>query len=237
MRRTADGLWYRPGDKLIVDEVRVVYDPIPVEHTDVLLDLGAHIGATSHMILRKGAAQAIAIEADPTNVPVLRRNLDRRARIIWAAVGASAGRVPFYVRRDRSYVGSVLPDDSRQRVMVPMVPLCGLLERYRPTILKCDIEFGEYALPELRKLPEHVRVLAMEVHIRYAGIFTGRKQTDHELTLAREEAAALIAAVEAQGFRTVRRKDKQAKPGEPPAAEDATGLAPMTKAVDAVWVR
>lgn len=236
MRRTPEGLWYRPADKVIVDEVRVIYDPIPVRPDDVLLDLGAHIGATSHMVLRKGAKQAIAVEADPENVRMLRRNVPK-ATIIWAAVAASSGHVPFYVRRDRSYLGSLMPDEGRSRILVQMVPFASLLAKYRPTIVKCDIEFGEWSLqPELRALPDQVRVLAMEIHIRYAGIFA-REQPVDSITRHRRDAVGLIGAIEAQGFREVRRKDKQAKPVFPPAPDDDTGLNPMTKAVDAVWVR
>jgi hypothetical protein len=160
-RDRTTGLMYRPIDKVIVDEVKGVYGPMPVEPDDVVLE----------------------------------------------------------------------------PLSVPMVPLSGLLSTYRPTIVKCDIEFGEYDLAELRSLPPSVRVLAMEVHIRYAGIFASRRQTANQLTARRAMAADLIAAVEAQGFREVRRKDKQAKPTETPAEPDETGLPPMTKAVDAVWAR
>jgi FkbM family methyltransferase len=237
-RDRATGLMYRPIDKVIVDEVKGVYGPMPVEPDDVVLDLGAHIGATSLMALAKGASHVIAVEADPGNVPLLRRNLHRKAAtVIWAAVGAKPGRTMFYVRKDRPYLGSTLEDPSREPLSVPMVPLSGLLSTYRPTIVKCDIEFGEYDLAELRSLPPSVRVLAMEVHIRYAGIFASRRQTAKQLTDRRAMAADLIAAVEAQGFREVRRKDKQAKPTETPAEPDETGLPPMTKAVDAVWAR
>lgn len=238
-RDTGLGVWYRPSDKVIIDEVRGVYGPIPVTPDDVVLDLGAHIGATSALLLGKGAKRTIAIEADPTNISYLRRNLDRkRSTIIWAAAGNAVGRVRFYVRPDRSFLGSVIPDEGRQQITVPVLPLGGLLREYRPTILKCDIEFGEYDLPELHLLPDHVRVLAMEVHIRYSGVFEHRVQTPEELKDRREAAAHLLAAIEAQGFREVRRKDKQAKPGSlPKALEDDVALHPMTKAVDAVWTR
>jgi FkbM family methyltransferase len=236
-RDRATGLYYRPQDKVIVDEVRGVYAQMPVEPGDVMLDLGAHIGATSLLALAKGASHTVAVEADPGNIPMLQRNLRRNATILWAAVGAKAGRTMFHVRADRPYLGSILPDDGREPLSVPMVPLSGLLEQYRPTIVKCDIEFGEYDLPELRALPPQVRVLAMEVHIRYAGIFANRRQTTKQLTDRRSMAADLIASVEAQGFREIRRKDKQAKPTEPDAAPDEVALPSMTKAVDAIWVR
>lgn len=232
------GAYYRPADKVIIDEVRGVYGPLPVEPGDVMLDLGAHIGATSLMALAKGVRHVVAVEADPSNMPLLRQNLRRRqATVMWGAVGPKAGHTRFYVRGDRPYLGSRLEDPGREPLNVPMLALSGLLSTYRPTIVKCDIEFGEYDLPELRRLPDHVRVLAMEVHIRYAGIFADKRQTAKQLTDRRSEAASLIADVESQGFATIRRKDKLAKPTEPDAAEDGAGFPTMCKAVDAIWVR
>lgn len=237
-RDKTTGLMYRPMDKVIVDEVKGVYGPMPVASEDIVLDLGAHIGATSLMALQKGARHVVAVEADAANVPLLRRNLaGRSAVVVWAAVGPQAGRTKFYTRADRSYLGSRIADPAREAASVPMVALADLLATYRPTIVKCDIEFGEYDLPELRALPDKVRVLAMEVHIRYAGIFATMRQTADELTARRMMAADLIAAVEAQGFREVRRKDKQAKDGEMPGEPDGIALPLMTKAVDAVWAR
>lgn len=205
---------------------------------DVVLDLGAHIGIASRLFLAKGAAGTIAVEADPANLQQLRRNLRGRPSVILpAAVGAKAGRMAFYTRADRGYVGSILADPTRRRITVPVIPFSGLLAKYRPTIIKSDIEFSEYTLPELRCLPDHVRVVAMEVHIRFIGIFLGRKMDADELRERREAAADLMGSFEAQGFREHWRKDKQAKPGEPAAAEDESGLGPMTKCVCVTYVR
>ena len=232
------GAWYRPSDKLIIDEVPGVYGNVPITKSDVVLDLGAHIGLTSRLFLSKGARHSIAVEADPANLPLLRKNLARLpATILPAAVGPKPGRTEFYTRSDRGFVGSILEDKDRKKLMVPVVPFSGLLTQYRPTIVKADIEFSEYELPELHALPDHVRIVAMEVHIRFIGIFTGRKMDADELRARREAAADMIASMEAQGFREHWRKDKQAKVGEPPAEEDGTGLGKMTKCCCVTWVR
>ncbi len=240
MRHTVDGLVYRTSDKLIVDEVPGVYGNVPVGRDDVVLDLGAHIGITSRLMLEKGARLSVAVEADPANIPLLRKNLAkyrRRAVIFPAAVGKKAGRMPYYTRPDRGYVGSILADPDRRKFTVPVIAFAGLLSTFRPTIVKSDIEFSEYELPEMRALPDHVRTVAMEVHIRFIGIFTGRKMDADELRARREAAADLMRSFEAQGFREHWRKDKQAKVGEPKAAEDASGLGPMTKCVCVTYVR
>lgn len=235
------GVWYRRSDRLILDEG--VYDNVPVRPDDIVLDLGAHIGTASRLFLRKGAAHAVAVEADPANLPLLRRNLARQpATIVPAAVGAANGRTTFYTRADRAFVGSILGDPTRKQTTVPVVAFSDLLRVHRPTLVKFDIEFAEYGLPELRALPDHVRVLTGEVHIRFVGIFTDRPMDAAELRQRREDAAGLIAAIEAQGFREHWRKDKQVSPkqaagGQQPADPDDTGLGPMTKCVCATWVR
>jgi FkbM family methyltransferase len=235
-------MWHRPGDRLILDEMPGAYGPVPVQPGDVLLDLGAHIGAASRYLMDKGVARTVCIEADPANIPYLRRNLaGRTATILWSAVGEKPGHTLFYTRSDRGFVGSVLADPDRKRVTVPVVPLSGLLAKYRPTIVKADIEFAEYGLPELRALPAFVRVLTMEVHIRFVGIFTGRTMDADELRQRRETATAFIEAVEASGFGRVSFHEKQVTPKqtkvEGPAAPDGSWLGPMTKAVIATWAR
>lgn len=233
MRRDpATGLLYRPGDTFIIEDVRTNYAKLPVKAGDVLLDLGANIGAVSLLALSKGAARIVAVEADPNNIALLRRNLGKRALILWAAVGATAGRLPFYVDRAHPFQSSRVAARGSRRIEVPMVPFAGLLEQYRPTIVKCDIEFGEYDLPELARLPDHVRVLAMEIHVRHRRF----AQTPDDIAARRVEAAALLAAIKAQGFKVVRRKDNLVGESEP-AADDGTGLAPRLKAVNAIWRR
>lgn len=233
MKRDRTGLVYRPADKVILDESKGAYGKLPIGKDDVVLDLGAHIGVTSRLALSMGAARVVAVEADPQNIVLLRTNVrSSRATILYGAVGPTVGRTDFYPNRDRTFLGSRI--GSGRKVRVPMFSLAGLLSTYRPTVVKCDIEFGEYDLPELRSLPAHVRVLAMEVHVRYAGILTADQSND-EIRQRRRDAVGLIDDVLAQGFREVRRKDKQAKAGTP--IEDDTGLPPMTKAIDAIWER
>lgn len=223
----------RRRDQLIVKEVRKTYGDIKVGPKDVVLDLGANIGASAALFLDNGAGRVIAIEPDPTNVIFAQRNLRRRAVVIWAAVGATRGKMTFYPAPRQPYLSSKLPAKGRRAVTVPVVAFGELLKHYRPTVVKCDIEFGEWDLTELWSLPAHVRVVALELHIR-EDLVTGNLQSDDELRAQRRQAADLIASLEAQGFRCVKRKDKQAKAGK---VTDDTGLGPLVKSIDAVWSR
>lgn len=225
----------RRVDNVIVKEVRVTYAKLPVKHGDVALDLGANIGAASRLMLDKGVAKIVAVEPDPGNYAIARRNLHKRpVTLIWAAVGSVPGKTTVWVRPDKPYLSSKMRDDGRFPVTVPSITLGALLERYRPTIVKCDIEFGEYDLPELHYLPAFVKVLALEVHIRHDLVLAHGTQTKAELKDQRREAAALIASIEDQGFKSVWRKDKKAQTG---AVEDDSGFGPLVKSVDAIWSR
>ncbi len=235
---TKTGVWYRMADKLIIDEVPGVYGNVPVGPGDIVLDLGAHIGVTASLMLAKGARHVVAVEADPQSIPLLRKNLrGKPATVIWAAVADKPGRTAFYTRSDRPWVGSVIEDPDRAKAIVPTVPFDGLLKRFRPSIVKVDIEFSEYRLASLRALPDFVKTVAIEITIRYAGIFTGIRMTPAELRASRERAADLMACFEAQGFREHWRKDKRAKAGEIMAEPDDTGFEPMTKCACVTYVR
>lgn len=223
----------RRKDQLIVKEVQKTYGDVPVGPKDVVLDLGANIGASGRLFLDKGAARVIAIEPDPANVMLAQQNLRKHATVLWAAVGPKRGRMTFYPAPKQPYLSSKLPAKGRRGVQVPVVAFGDLLKHYRPTIVKCDIEFGEWDLPELYALPDHVRVVAMELHIRH-DLVTGTLQSDADLTAQRQTAVDLMASLEAQGFRVIRRKDKQAKAGP---MQDDTGLAPLVKSIDAIWAR
>ena len=98
--------------------------------------------------------------------------------------------------------------------------------------MKCDIEFGEYDLSW--QLPAFVRVVALELHIRYDLIFLERREAPTELRRCRRRAAALIQAMADQGFTLVYTHTKR---GPEPAVTDATGLDPLARSIDAAWVR
>lgn len=216
-------------DKVIVKEMNVTYGKLPVKRGDVALDLGANIGAAARLMLEKGVAKVIAIEPDPGSFRLARRNLAKRpAHLIWAAVGPKAGRTTIWVRPDKPYLSSKMREDGRLPIKVAEVTLGALLAEYRPTIVKCDIEFGEYDLPELHALPEFVRVLALEIHVRHDLVLRNGK--GHR----REDAARLLASIEAQGFREVWRREKNAKVD--PVTDD-TGLGPLVKSIDGIWSR
>jgi FkbM family methyltransferase len=223
----------RPVDRIIVNEVQKTYADLRIYQGDVVLDLGANIGAASRLFLDRGAAYVMAVEPDPSNVALLRRNLyDRPAIIFSAAVGPKAGHQAFHLHRTKPYLGSSISDRGRRTIRVPVVAFSDLLTRYQPHVVKCDIEFGEYQLDWT--LPNFVHSVALEVHIRYDLVFSTRRQTDAQLREQRVAAAGLFHTLENQGFSLLSSRIKMAKDRP---IEDETGLDPLAKSVDAIWSR
>jgi len=233
------GLWYRPsvvGDLKMLREVESAYDKLPIKDDDVFLDLGAHVGAASMFALKRGAAKVIAVEPDPSNLELLHRNLDgSNVQIIEAAVGDRSGTTMLYTRASKPHLSTTESNEpGREAIEVSVIALGDLLRRYRPTILKCDIEFGEYALTRLGKLSPTIRAVAIEIHIRYDLVFDSASQSDTALRIKRREALTLVDTIEAQGFTRVAYRTKE-YPG--PRVTDDTGLPPDTASIEGVWVR
>lgn len=153
--------------------------------------MGGHIGGFTCWALGQGATFVVPVEPEPENLRLLRRNTEfatDRVRVVEGAAVEEAGPVTFYRPAGKSFgVGSLVTRGRKQPLTVTGVAFDDLLDSVRPRVVKVDIEGGEYALSALTRLPPFVEALTMEVHTK---------------TKAMHRAApALVAAIEAQGFR------------------------------------
>lgn len=135
---------------------------------DVVLEAGAHHGlytlCFAHWVGARG--HVIAIEANPRNATILRRNVARngfadRVTVVGAAVGAARGEVWFSRRSN----GAILPAPSWRGRRVPVVPLDDFADRH-PTVVKLDVESWE--LEALEGAPRILATrprLAIELHV------------------------------------------------------------------------
>lgn len=122
----------------------------------VLVDAGANIGVTALVMAAAAAGHArlLAVEADPRNLPLLRRNLAEngcgRAVVVDQAVGAARGRLVLRMA-PRNAAGSqlVLPATGQAEAGGPKVRverLDAMLKRQgcrRLDLLKLDVEGAE----------------------------------------------------------------------------------------------
>ena len=101
----------------------------------VFVDVGANIGTTTVMALRRhGFASAVAIEPSPDNFRTLRLNLvandlESRVNTIRAAVSDREGEVWFDVSRPSCGSYRIAPEEADGAVAVDAVTLDGLVER------------------------------------------------------------------------------------------------------------
>lgn len=193
-----DGFAYRKGtaDEATPGYVRRDYRHLPIEQGDLVLDLGAHIGYFTAYALNRGAAFVLAVEPDPENTKLWRMNIQEmnRASLIEAAVADhDRGADLFATRNARGTDASSLIVKGRNKikVSVPTVTMDYLFSHMRATVVKIDIEGGEYALDNFwAAVPFSVRALSAEMHF-------GRKGW-------REKAMGYAAGLEKQGFACVR---------------------------------
>ncbi len=157
------------GDMQSVREVW--YDHVyrlPFESSvETVVDLGANIGLSSVYFAKHYAATTIvAVEPDPANVRLLRRNLGQNgiaASVVEAAIGPTDGMLRF-----SNHVDSNLGRASSEGDEVPMVSmetLCARHELTRIDVLKMDIEGGEQQLLDgpIQWL-SHVKSVMAEFH-------------------------------------------------------------------------
>lgn len=227
----AHGLWYRPwaGDLGVLKEVRKNYAELPVRLGDTCLDVGAHIGAATRLLLEKGAGRVVAVEPDPGSFGVLQRNTEGlNVERIAAAVAERAGFVDLYILPGRRSMNNTYrPSRNRTAITVEAVTLEALLGTYQPDVVKCDAEFVEHRLSELRSLPAKVRALQLEIHLRYG--------SPAETATLRRSGGELIDAIEAQGFRPIRKKELSARNQHLTAGDDRFG--PYATSIDCTWSR
>lgn len=147
---------------------------------DRFLDLGAGAGYLCALAARKVPGAAIlGVEANPEMVEVARATLARAgaegAVIEHGAVVAETwaeAEVPFRLRAG-FWASSAVPEPATagtqgQTIRVPALRLGSVLARHRPSVVLLDIEGGEAALFD-HPLPDHVRLVVLELHGKHYG--------------------------------------------------------------------
>lgn len=154
-------------------EVRSLVRNLDVRADDVVLEIGTHIGAFARLCLKRGA-RVIGVEPEPSNRELALRNTadwsDRFTLLAGAATDS-----PDLLARDtiRLHLRGVThtglhtifaPKQPKGHVDVPVFAFRELVESYRPTVIKVDIEGGEWLL-DFADLPAHVRAMHVEMHM------------------------------------------------------------------------
>jgi FkbM family methyltransferase len=150
-------VWLRPGtsDVLVYSDVVVneQYGRMAVEDVSAIVDCGANIGLTSAYLLNRfDRATVVAIEPDPVNYELCKKNLAQfgsRAIVLRAALWGNLSRMrvsaPDLVGSWASTVAPIAADGEEEGI--DGINLNTLFSRYhldRVDLLKIDIEGAEY---------------------------------------------------------------------------------------------
>lgn len=135
-----------------------------------ILDLGAHAGEFTVMArCRWPGARIVAYEPNPEIIPFLVENSRKYDFEVQAmAVGTETKKVPLYRSKLGSVANSVIagrPFHTNRSVIVPMARSRDVFFRYKPDVLKLDIEAME--LPVLRDAEAFIRsidIIYVEFH-------------------------------------------------------------------------
>ena len=187
---TYKGVYVRDGlavDKNMVRDCFLHYDKFGSKHSlkdAVVMDWGMNIGGFGHMMLQEPIKQYIGIEPHPDNFEVAKANLahDPRAVLIQAAVTSSmknlfnepVDSIELYLTNSKqNYCSGTTNLKSKAaarlrqtKIDVPAAQANELMEKYKPTHFKCDIEGEEYRIFDSWdwKFPECVKEMAVEFH-------------------------------------------------------------------------
>lgn len=158
-------------DKDVINKISEDYGKLKITSDDLVLDLGAHIGSFSIFAMSKGA-KVIAIEAAPDNFELLKENIANSANVGAIVNAAVTGdsllktvKIYMYAKRNRG-MHTILPVRKNAKFAeVQTVQLNELLKRWQPSVIKCDIEGGEYSFMQRTQFPKYVKQIAIEWHI------------------------------------------------------------------------
>ena len=161
-------LWYEGDHHEWMLEIPFILDHM-LSPTDTVFEVGSHHGF--HLIpMARRVSRAIAIEPNPHNVAILKKNLDlnslNNVTVVQAAIGDSAGRIAILQDTNEGGVISSGMSDL-PTISVDLLSLDQLAEKFGfPQFLKIDVEgFEDRVLKGASQIMRHRPKIAIEVHV------------------------------------------------------------------------
>ena len=133
---------------------------------EIVLDIGAYLGDTPLLWLKKGAKQVIAVEPLPFHFHFLVKNTSGLpVECLNFSVGSPIPNLP-HVYGSMSYGLTATKDEVEYLPDVPCVSLIELVKSYKPTVVKLNCEGCEhFILEELAELPSYgVKTVVVDFH-------------------------------------------------------------------------
>ena len=192
--KTKDGFCYLKGEKFVISQVSNDYKAVAFSPNDIVVDVGANVGAFSHLAESKGVKKVIAVEPNTDAFGVLSQNTDSaRTKAINAAVVAPNGpKTLTLYKSETSVISSCIPVRGREQVETKTIGIDKLMA-CSPTVLKVDIEGYEYEWITTIAFPESLKQIAVELHL-----------LKDDMVQKHDDA---LANMEKQGFRILSTND------------------------------
>ena len=169
--RKISDMYVRPNtsDDLVIDEA-IDYSAlfIDVNYSDVLLDIGANIGAVTKLAYSiDNEITIIGYEPDSENVEMCIKNVGRISKIIESSIGTGNGKSILY-QSNGSNKGKCSTIERKENDIKKSTPIKKLdfkeqIEKHSATLIKCDIEGGEYDL-DFTDINQFIKGIAIEIH-------------------------------------------------------------------------
>jgi len=166
-----NGYWVREDtfDRRMISDSLNHYEGFGALEGKTVLDLGGNCGGFTRMALLAGAKQVISLEPCPHNHQILCINAPEATNLNAAVTDGTTGTTTFYYTDSRRSSSSssinIRRNSSDLKITVAAYNVNELLEKYKPDIMKMDIEGKEYdILDAMGEVPDYVRQFAVEFH-------------------------------------------------------------------------
>jgi FkbM family methyltransferase len=160
--------WYEPDKDPVYRELAFIRDHM-LAPDDLAFDVGSHHGLHT-LVMARRSVRVVAIEPNPHNVAILKRNIAlnglQNVVVRQAAVGDSVGKVTLL--QDSGEGGVLLQSEDRlPTIGVDLFPLDQLAEEYGyPQFLKIDVEgFEDRVLKGASRILRRCPKMMIEVHV------------------------------------------------------------------------
>tara|TARA_R100000995_G_scaffold84795_1_gene64879 strand:- start:692 stop:1360 length:669 start_codon:yes stop_codon:yes gene_type:complete len=176
-------------DEYVFKEIKPSYKCLELCSKDVVLDIGANIGAFTKYALELGA-EVHAYEPEEENYLIMLENINSLDAIAYAnkkvltercaVVGDDSKSISLYVNSKKNKgLHMTRPVRGREGVEVEAKNFDEIITSKQPNKIKIDVEGGEYSfMPTV--FPDCVEKLAMELHFQYNKEWRGMAVKIHE---------------------------------------------------------
>jgi len=182
------------------------YRKLVITPEDVIVDFGLNIGMFTSYALKRGAKEVHAYEAEKENFDLATMNVELngvadRAHLHNLAVIGNDDEERFFSINVKKNKGahSLIEKKGRDSTTVKCINVNKILEEIQPTIIKMDIEGGEYEVLKSIKNYDNIQQLIFEFHHAHLNDIPEHKKYNEILDLLRGHFPNVSAREDTKG--------------------------------------